>query len=71
METLEYIAMQKMISTPEIVCGHQSKALLTFVQNVYSLQFDEAPKYNDLALILQNNIKLMKNVETVPNYIDK
>ena len=48
--------MQKMISTPELVCGDKSKALLTFVQNVYSLQFDEAPNYNDLALILQNSL---------------
>ena len=56
METPEYIAMQKMISTPELVCGDQSKALLSFVQNVYSLQFDEAPNYNDLALILQNSL---------------
>jgi len=56
METPEYIAMQKMVSTPEIVCGNQSKALLTFVKSVYSLQFDEAPNYNNLALILQNNM---------------
>ena len=56
METPEYIAMQKMISTPEIVCGNQSKALLTFVKSVYSLQFDEAPNYNNLALILQKNM---------------
>ena len=56
METPEYIAMQKMVATPEEVCGDKSQALLEFVQAVYSLQFDEAPKYNDLALILRNSM---------------
>jgi hypothetical protein len=52
METHEYIARQKMIASPEIVCGTQSKELLTFVTNVFSFKFDETPNYNDLAFIL-------------------
>lgn len=57
LETVEYIAMQKQIGTPEMICGEFSKVLLGFVTRIFALEYSEEPNYQELINLLLNVLK--------------